>query len=1173
MRRRYLSVFLIAAVFAACDREPVFDEELNDSEGRIPLNINGSISQVPTKVTASGFVDKDAIGLFAVNYTSDNTVPGVLAASGNQADNAKYIFDETGHKWTPVRPAYYKDANTNVDLFVYYPYQQNLTDVNAYGFEVQKDQSTAATDGKLSGYEASDWLWGKTAGVTPTELSISVTLKHRMSAVQVRLNKGTGFSDGEFESLEKNVIATNTTRKAQLNFADGSVTAVGAPQADGIVMCPQTDGSFRAIVVPQTVASGTKLFAITVNGISYNFSQGADVTYQAGKQLVVNITINKKNPSGTYEFVPGTSEIVDWTEDLNTHGGTARQYYVVNVTEPGKLGWTIKHANKNPDKIRNLKVTGTVTTNDFYFMRDSMAILEAVNMKESRVVHALMNDAGNEADKVYKDDVIPLSAFCDGRDYFAKGKQTLYYFTFPEKVVEIGDYAFNNSTLSGPLTIPNDCVYIGAYAFKGTNITTISFGNKVERIGTSAFDGCHSATGRLLLPESIRIIDAFAFSGTRNFSGPLHLPDGITKIGLRAFQSTGDFDGDLIMPSNLSVAEEGAFGSTFTGSLVLNNVSTIEQSAFTGCQLSGELILPDNLLSIPQYCFASNRFTRIVLPNSIKSIEDWAFAYNSTILEPVIIPEDCMIIKDYAFYGCGHIPSVEFPERLQTIQSYAFNGCYGITKMISHATEPPTVQSGAFDGVGKDNLTLEVPGQSLIRYQTESGWSDFKRISAYQDFSVSRRQMRTLNAATSNKYILRAPSGQSWSIESKPDWVTVTPSSGIGKAEITVTVSAMAHSDATFSPEVWVNGYYDHTDTYKGRMGDIVFLLNDKDYRFTMNVQQYDVDHADGEVQTLQTATKGSGIDIVLMGDCYDAQDISKGTYLNDMTDAYNAFFGVEPYATYKDYFNVNVVYAMSKESGIGTVNTIKDSKFGSTLSERITLRDQAGVFSYAQNKPGINLPQSLVILVVNTSVYEGMTYMYGDGSAIAMCPKSTVAYPYDFRGIVQHEAGGHGFGKLADEYIYHNAFITDCPCPCCDHGEVFNAMKALGWYKNLEFTGDMHQVGWSHLIFHPSYSDVVDVYEGGYMHNRGVFRSEPVSCMNNNIPYFSAISRQAIVERILEYSGEGFTLDKFYAKDKSTVGSHVQQSSYHSKYDIVGWCPYGHEHGPVYMGEHPNLK
>ena len=36
---------------------------------------------------------------------------------------------------------------------------------------------------------------------------------------------------------------------------------------------------------------------------------------------------------------------------------------------------------------------------------------------------------------------------------------------------------------------------------------------------------------------------------------------------------------------------------------------------------------------------------------------------------------------------------------------------------------------------------------------------------------------------------------------------------------------------------------------------------------------------------------------------------------------------------------------------------------------------------------------------------------------------------------------------------------------------------------------------------------------------------------MNNNIPYFSAISRQAIVERIMLYAGEDFTLENFYAK------------------------------------------
>jgi NAD+ synthase (glutamine-hydrolysing) len=67
----------------------------------------------------------------------------------------------------------------------------------------------------------------------------------------------------------------------------------------------------------------------------------------------------------------------------------------------------------------------------------------------------------------------------------------------------------------------------------------------------------------------------------------------------------------------------------------------------------------------------------------------------------------------------------------------------------------------------------------------------------------------------------------------------------------------------------------------------------------------------------------------------------------------------------------------------------------------------------------------------------------------------------------------------------------------CCGHVMEFNSAKSLGWYDNLSLTGKMHNVGWSHLIFDDRYSDIVDVYEGGYMHNRGVFRSEQNSCNN----------------------------------------------------------------------------
>ncbi len=80
---------------------------------------------------------------------------------------------------------------------------------------------------------------------------------------------------------------------------------------------------------------------------------------------------------------------------------------------------------------------------------------------------------------------------------------------------------------------------------------------------------------------------------------------------------------------------------------------------------------------------------------------------------------------------------------------------------------------------------------------------------------------------------------------------------------------------------------------------------------------------------------------------------------------------------------------------------------------------------------------------------------------------------------------------------------------------------QSWGFARNLSLIGTHKDVSWSHLIFNPSYGDIVDIYEGGYFHSRGVYRSELNSCMNNNIAYYSTWSRQLIVERIMLLAGE----------------------------------------------------
>lgn len=806
-------------------------------------------------------------------------------------------------------------------------------------------------------------------------------------------------------------------------------------------------------------------------------------------------------------------------------------------------------------------------------------------MKECRVVDVVVasgwreNENGEWGDwpDEYANDVIPVNAF--------GGKQSLVYFVFPEEVTKILGAAFANSNLSGPLVLPDAVTIIGESAFAGTNISSIQFPTSLKRIENNAFCGCTSASGDLIFPEGLISIGDASFyikwGGHGGFNGYLIFPESLESIGNTAFCGAGSFKGGLIIPENVVFIGNDAFNfNLFGGSLSLNNVHSFGECAFQSCGFCGELVVPEGVLDIPSHCFGGNNFTLITLPSTLKTIGEGAFG--GAPVFKLVFPEGLVSIGANAFNNCRFILDLNFPSTLQTIKTGAFMNCYNVSSITCSSIEPPIIQEGAFDGVGKDNLTVEVPPQSVKRYQSESGWSDFKRIAAHYDFSISRSLIQANNGEYSRTLTLMAPSGFNWSIQDKPDWVTVEPSSGTGKMDVTITVSEMSRTNDTF--EVNEGSFNDPSYVnYKGRSGEVVFLLNDKEYTSTLTVEQYDCDYADGSVRTLQTHTQGAGIDIVFTGDGYSARDIAKGTLIANAEEGYGHFFDVEPYKTYKDYFNVYLVTAMSEESGIGTVNTIVDTKFGSTFSQnRLIGGDSGSAFAWAKKAdPGMDLTRSLVIMLMNTSVYEGVTMMYTDGSAIACCPVSRDAYPYDFRGIIQHEAGGHGFGKLGDEYIYHNAFIQNCRClDGCEHPQgdydlstSYGVFKSLDWYKNLSMSSDPSQVPWAHLIYHPRYSDYVDIFEGGYMHSRGMYRSEATSCMNNNIPYYSAISRQAIVERIMYCSGQEFSLESFYANDKDDFGPITKGGLIDRTFGVDPKFFRATGQGPILMGDHPNVK
>ena len=103
--------------------------------------------------------------------------------------------------------------------------------------------------------------------------------------------------------------------------------------------------------------------------------------------------------------------------------------------------------------------------------------------------------------------------------------------------------------------------------------------------------------------------------------------------------------------------------------------------------------------------------------------------------------------------------------------------------------------------------------------------------------------------------------------------------------------------------------------------------------------------------------------------------------------------------------------------------------------------------------------------------------------------------------------------------------------------------MHNLGWGVNVSLEGKYNSVPWKHLIKDNRFNDIVDIYEGGYFHLRGVYRSEQNSCMNNNVPYYSTWSREIIVKRIKMLAGENYNFEDFVTNDSREWGNITRSS------------------------------
>lgn len=303
---------------------------------------------------------------------------------------------------------------------------------------------------------------------------------------------------------------------------------------------------------------------------------------------------------------------------------------------------------------------------------------------------------------------------------------------------------------------------------------------------------------------------------------------------------------------------------------------------------------------------------------------------------------------------------------------------------------------------------------------------------------------------------------------------------------------------------------------YKPEVADTILVVQDGTALRTSTSRQ-----GDGDVEQLWHHSEGNGIPIVIMGDGFGDQEVSSGTYRSTMVKAVDYLFSEQPLTALKNYFDIYIVTVVSNQNDVGQFyDSALGTKFAGDGTANIS-GDEEKVKSYARKavaKPN----HELDIVIMNNNCYGGTTHMgYSNAStlttwAVCYCPIIGDLNHEYFRTVLTHEAMGHGFANLADEYSYEeNGMIPD------SQGATIKQWQSYGYYQNISL--ELENLPWTDFTLDNDYvgePEQIWAYEGAWGYSYGIYRPSYESMMNSNLTPFNAPSRKLIYDQVMLLSG-----------------------------------------------------
>ncbi len=179
------------------------------------------------------------------------------------------------------------------------------------------------------------------------------------------------------------------------------------------------------------------------------------------------------------------------------------------------------------------------------------------------------------------------------------------------KVIEVGNYAFNECRNIINVSLPDCVTKIGDYAFREcNNMENTPIPNSVTYIGTGAFEGCYSITSAVI-------------------------PYGINEIRASEFYYCTSL-ADVSIPETVSTINGSAFGyCAFTNITIPEAVTYIGDHTFEFCP----------------------NLSEITIPNKVTTLDIGAIRH-CTSLKEVTLGESVKTLGDYVFVGCENLEKI-----------------------------------------------------------------------------------------------------------------------------------------------------------------------------------------------------------------------------------------------------------------------------------------------------------------------------------------------------------------------------------------------------------------------------------------------------------------------------------------------------------------------------------